>query len=181
MEQKIDGLEIFNENILILSRIEDGFLQDPTQITVIFASIYGEIKALEKEFWPQFKALLQDYMELHVLSFQDPSNIDYYASYKKVFLRACKSLLLQKKSMDFLKRKFKKKEQTEDYSELVYLYTTLCLIMLSKESWRTFLKEYYLSLNAFLKGYTYTSDKELKDPTDYDSMIKECLLQLKKV
>lgn len=82
--------------------------------------------------------------------------------------------------MDFLKRKFKKKEQTEDYSELVYLYTTLCLIMLSKESWHAFLKEYYLSLNAFLKGYTYTSGKELKDPTDYDLMIKESLLQLKK-
>ena len=53
--------------------------------------------------------------------------------------------------------------------------------MLSKESWHAFLKEYYLSLNAFLKGYTYTSDKELKDPTDYDLMIKESLLQLKKV
>ena len=177
----MDYSNVYENNIIILSKIENGILSDQEEIKQIFGFIKMQIIYLENNILKSISLYLHSYFDLSLKGiintfYQKPE----FNNYKKSLINNIKNLFFLEKKLVFLKKEKNKKEKNKNYQNLIFLYTILYYIIYSKEIKTLKSNDKTAKLQAFIKGYSLTTYKNIPDDSTYDENIKECILKYKR-
>ena len=177
----MDYSSVYENNIVILSKIENGTLTDQEEIKNIFCFVKKQIKYLEKNIIKSLKIYFYSYLKFTFYSIYDPFfQAQEFKDYKKLLILNLKSFLYLEKCTIFIKKKNKKISKDKDYSNLCFLYTIMFFIISSKEIKTINFNNKSLEVQSLIKGYYLDTNRETLDDTIYESSLRKSILEYKK-
>ncbi len=173
--------ETFYQNLMLISSIETHQMTDTLKINLVFTELKKEIEYIKEGRLQTIFQILTSYLKLTMLTTLNPTcqTIEMF-EYKSFLLETCQKILFWQKNTVFLEKEMHRKEKIEDYTNLCFLYTILTFISWSKQTRFLKFNEKTAYINSFLKGYTFTSNRDLEMDKEYDEEIKSGILEYKK-
>ncbi len=174
--------EEFNKNIALLSDIAVGDETNPLVIETVFQDIFKNIEVILPIYAKKFWIWLGRYFCFFGKSFLYLNySGEEFTEYRRNILICLRNSLQQKKYLNQLRKEFLKCQNEELYSQLPHLYLIFFQFVCAID-----IREYYLAetgniLSYAAKSITYLPKKEIVNPFVYDEIIKESMLDLKKV